>query len=86
MILFDIGTSAHIPLADMASLIPSPPVSGIGPHNTSSDDDSSLLPPFLRVGSRITYEHDMEYHMSFLTRNTDGTYWFSFKTHVKKKS
>jgi hypothetical protein len=86
LILFDNGSSAHIPLADMASLIPSPPVSGIGPDNSSSDDDSSLLPPFLRVGSRITYEHDGEYHKGFLVRNTDGTYRFSFKTHVKKKS
>jgi hypothetical protein len=86
LILFDNGTSAHIPLADMASLIPGPPVSGIGPNNTSSDDDSSLLPPFLQVGSRITYEHDGEYHKGFLARNTDGTYRFSFKTHVKKKS
>jgi hypothetical protein len=86
LILFDNGTSAHIPLADMASLIPSPPVSGIGPDNSSSDDDSSLLPPFLWVGSRITYEHDGEYHKGFLVRNTDGMYRFSFKTHVKKKS
>jgi hypothetical protein len=85
LILFDNGTSAHIPLADMASLIPSPPVSGIGPNNSSSDDDSFLLPPFLRVGSRITYEHDGEYHKGFLARNTDGTYRFSYKTHVKKK-
>ncbi len=69
----------------MASLIPSPPVSGIGPNISSSDDDSSLLPPFLRVGSRITYEHDREYHKGFLARNTDGTYRFSFKTHIKKK-
>jgi len=86
LILFDNETSAHVPLADMASLIPSPPISGIGPNNSSSDDDSSLLPPFLWVGSRITYEHDGEYHKGFLARNTDGTYQFSFKTHVRKKS
>ncbi len=86
LILFDNGTSGSIPLVDMASLVPSPPVSGVGFHKTSSGDDSSLLPPFLQVGNRITYEHDGEYHKGFLTRNTSGTYCFSFKTHVKKKS
>jgi hypothetical protein len=86
-ILFDNGTSASIPLADMASLILRPlVVSGVGPHGTSPDNDSSLLPPFLQVGSRITYKHDREYHKGFLTRNNCGTYRFSFKTHVKKKS
>jgi hypothetical protein len=84
--LFDNGTSASIPLADMVSLIPSPPISGVGLHKTSSDDDSSLLPPFLQVSNCITYEHDGEYHKGFLTHNTGGTYRFSFKTHVKKKS
>jgi hypothetical protein len=43
-------------------------------------------PPFLQIGSRITYEHDGEYHKGFLARNSDGTYRFSFKTHFKKKS
>jgi hypothetical protein len=58
LILFDNGTSASIPLADMASLIPSPPISGVGLHKTSSDDNSSLLPPFLQVRNCITYKHD----------------------------
>ncbi len=74
LILFDNGTSASIPLADMAFLILSPPVSGVGLHKTSSNNDSSLLPPFLQVGNRITYKHDGEYHKGFLTRNTGGTY------------
>jgi hypothetical protein len=50
LILFDNGTSASIPLADMASLIPSPPVFGVGLHKTLSNNGSSLLPPFLQVG------------------------------------
>ncbi len=86
LILFDNGTSASIPLADMASLILRPPVSGDGPSTPSSDNDSSLLPLFLQIGSRITYEHDGEYHKGFLVHNTGGTYRFSFKTHFKKKS
>ena len=85
-VLFDNGTSVSIPLGDMASLIPSPPVLGDAPSTSSSDNDSSLLPPFLQVGSHITFEHDGEYHKGFLTRNTSGTYYFSFKTHFKKKS
>jgi hypothetical protein len=70
----------------MASLIPSPPVSRVGLHKTSSHNNSSLLPPFLQVGNCITYEHDGEYHKGFLTCNTSDTYCFSFKTHIKKKS
>jgi hypothetical protein len=85
-ILFDNGTSASIPLTDMASLILSPPVSGDSVSPSSTDDNSSLLPPFLQIGSRITFEHDGEYHKGFLTHNSSGTYRFSFKTHVKKKS
>jgi hypothetical protein len=84
-VLFDNGTSASIPLGDMASLIPRPPVSGDAPSTSSSDTDSSLLPPFLQVGSRITFEHNGEYHKGFLTRNTSGTYRFSFK-HILRRS
>jgi hypothetical protein len=70
-ILFDNRTSASIPLADKAFLITSPPVvSGVGPHGTSPDNDSYLLPLFLQVGSCITYEHDGEYHKGFLTKKT----------------
>ena len=68
-VLFDNGTSASIPLADMASLIPSPPVSGDVISTSSTDDNSSLLPPFLQIGSCITFEHDGEYHKGFLVRN-----------------
>jgi hypothetical protein len=85
-VLFDNGTSASIPLGDMASLIPSPPVSGNVISTSSTDDNSSLLPPFFQIGSRITFEHDGEYHKGFIVPNTSGTYHFSFKTHFKKKS
>jgi hypothetical protein len=86
LILFDNGTSASIPLADMASLIPSPPVLGDALSTLSTDNNSSLLPPLLQIGSPITYEHVGEYHKGFLMRNTSGTYCFTFKTHFKKKS
>ena len=45
-----------------------------------------LRRPFLQIGSRITLEHDGEYHKGFLACSTSGTYRFSFKTHFKKKS
>jgi hypothetical protein len=86
LILFDNGTSASFSLADMASLIPHPPISGDGISIPSSDNDSLVLPPFLQIGSRITYEHKGTYHKGFLACNKCGTYFFSFKTHINKKS
>ncbi len=41
-ILFDNGTSASIPLSEMASLIPASPV-----DVAACDSQDSLLPPFL---------------------------------------
>jgi hypothetical protein len=86
LIFFDNGTSASFPLADMDSLIPRPSISEDGLSIPSSDNDSSLLPPFLQIGSRITYEHKGTYHKGFLACNKCGTYCFSFKTHINKKS
>ena len=81
-ILFDNGTSASIPLQDMASIIPKPPV-----DIDSSDSQDSLLPPFLWLNSKITYEHDGIYHKGFLGKR-DGVYRFIFKclmpTNTKK--
>ena len=85
-ILFDNGTSASIPLSEMASSIPVAPCPSLVPMDSSQDGLSTLLPPFLSVNSRITYEHDGAYHKGFLTRKSCGMYRFSFKTHVKKKS
>ena len=78
-ILFDNGTSASIPLSDMAGIIPPPPVVPSTP-----DGADHLLPPFLRLNSRITYEHDGQYHKGFLGQH-DGVYRFSFKSHVNKR-
>jgi hypothetical protein len=58
----------------MASLIPPPPV------NPSSVGDSHLL----CINSKITYKHKGQYHKGYLTKR-DSSYWFSFKSHVKKK-
>ena len=78
-ILFDNGTSASIPLQDMASIIPKPLV-----DIDSSDSQDSLLPPFLWLNSKITYEHDWQYHKGFLGKG-DGIYRFIFKSHANKR-
>ena len=78
-ILFDNGTTTSIPLDDMASVIPKPPV-----DVDCSDSQDSLLPPFLRLNSKITYEHDGQYHKGYLSK-TDGVYRFSFKSHANKR-
>ena len=85
-ILFDNGTSALVPLSEMASSIPTAPVPVSDASDISPVGSSALLPPFLSVNSRITYEHEGAYHKGYLTRTSLGTYRFSFKTHVKKKS
>ncbi len=77
-ILFDNGTSASIPLREMASIIPKLPV-----DIDSSDSQDSLLPPFLRLDSKITYEHDGQYHKGFLDKR-QGIYRFIFKSHANK--
>jgi hypothetical protein len=58
-ILFDNGTTSSVPLQEMASLIPPTPVGPLLGDPSSSQD--SLLPPFLRINSRITYERDGQY-------------------------
>ncbi len=52
-ILFDNGTSASVPLSDMSSILPLTPV-----DVATCDSQDSLLPPFLRLNSKITYEHE----------------------------
>ncbi len=79
IILFDNGTSASIPLRDMASIILKPPV-----DIDSSDSQDSLLPPFLWLNSKITYKHDGQYHKRFLGQR-DGVYRFIFKSHANKR-
>jgi hypothetical protein len=85
-ILFDNGTAASIPLLEMASCIPAAPLPALAPTDSSPNGSSTLLPPFLLVNSRITFEHDGAYHKGFLTRKSCGMYRFSYKTHVKEKA
>ncbi len=82
-ILFNNGTTASIPLQDMASLIPPPPVDPLPNGDLSSSQDSPLL-PFLQLNSKITYEHDGQYHKGYLMKH-NGCYQFSFKSHVNKQ-
>jgi hypothetical protein len=77
-ILFDNGTTASIPLSDMASIIPLPPV-----NVANSDSHDSFLPPFLHLNSKITFEHEGQYHKGFLGQR-DGVYHFLYKYHLNK--
>jgi hypothetical protein len=81
-VLFNNGTTASIPLRDMASLIPPPPVNPSSSGDILSSQDS-LLPPFLRLNLKITYEHDGQYYKGFLTKR-DGSYSFPFKSHARR--
>jgi len=78
-ILFNNSTSTSIPLLEMADIIPKPQV-----DITTSDFQDSLLPPFLRQNSIITYKHNGQYHKGYLGLQ-DGMYWFVFKSHVNKR-
>jgi hypothetical protein len=78
-ILFDNGTTASVPLNEMASLIPPPPV-----EVCNSDLQGSLLPPLLRLNSTTTYEHEGQYHKGYLGK-CDGCFRFMFKSHVNKQ-
>jgi hypothetical protein len=64
-------------------LIPPPPVRPL-PDGDSSLSQDSLLLPFLCLNSKITYEHDGQYHKGYLTKH-DVCYCFSFKSHVNKR-
>ncbi len=74
-------TSQHtvsIPLSQMASLIPPPLITP-----TTTDGGNSLLPPFLRLNSWITFKHEGQYHKGYLDQ-LNGIYQFSYKSHVNK--
>ncbi len=77
-ILFDDGTTASIPLSQMAGLIPPPPITP-----SAADGDDSLLPLFLCLNSWITFEHEGQYHKGYLSQ-FNSVYWFSYKSHVNK--
>jgi hypothetical protein len=76
-IIFDDGTACSILSQEMPSLI-SKPV-------TSVSDTSHLLPPFLNIGSKITFEHKGQFHKGFLSKTPEGIYYFSYKSHINKK-
>ncbi len=78
-ILFDNSTTSSVPLSEMASLFPSPPV-----HDDINVGSQVPLPPFLQLKSEITYKHNGQFHKGFLgIRN--GVYHFIFKSHVNKR-
>ena len=77
LVQFDDGTTKSFPASKMASLIP--------PPRPSSSDSSHLLPPFLRLNSKITFEHEGQYHKGFLSKTPDGPYCFIYKSHINKK-
>ena len=63
----------------MAGLIPPPPVC-----DTVIDGLHTQLPPFLQLNSKITYEHDEQYHKGYLGL-WNGVYQFNCKSHVNKR-
>ena len=69
-ILFDNGTTSALPLLDMASIIPTPPV-----QEEDSTNTNCLLPPFLQLNSKITYDHAGQFHKGFLGIH-NGVYRF----------
>ncbi len=77
LIQFDDGTTSSIPASKMDSLIPKP--------NFDMLDSLHLLPPFLRLNLKITFEHEGQYHKGFLTQASNGVYYFSYKSHINKK-
>ncbi len=78
-ILFDDGSTASIPLEQMAGIILLPPI-----NVDDSDSTASLLPPFLRLNSKINFEHEGQYHKGFFGQR-NGIYRFLFKSHVNKR-
>jgi hypothetical protein len=56
------------------------------PQTTDSDSASShFLPLFLRINSKILFDHEGRYHKGYLIKSLDGVYNFSYKSHVNKK-
>ena len=68
-----------VPLLDMASIIPALPVQEEDPTCTNS-----LLPPFLQLKSKSTYDHAGQFHKGFLGIH-NGVYWFIYKSHDNKR-
>jgi hypothetical protein len=77
LIQFDNGMTYLIMTTLMPSLIPKPDI--------YMTDTSHLLPPFIRLNSKITYKHDKQYRKGYLTQLPNGGYCFSYKSHTNKK-
>ncbi len=77
LIQFDNGTTSSIPASKMQSLMPKPDVDML--------DSSHLLPPFLCLNLKITFEHEEQYHKGFPTQLSNGVYCFSYKSYINKK-
>jgi hypothetical protein len=69
-ILFDNGMMVSIPLSNMAGIIPLPPI-----NVADSDSRNSLLPPFLCLNSKITFEHEGQY--AFWDKGIVSTFLFT---------
>jgi hypothetical protein len=69
--------TASVTASKMHSLISKPDV--------NLSNSSHLLPPFLHLNSKITYNHKGLYHKGYLTQSDNGTYYFSYKSHMNKK-
>jgi hypothetical protein len=66
ILLCNDSTSLSIPEASMPALVPELVVDIL--------DTAHLLPPFLQVGSKITFEKDGQYHKGYLSHLPNGTY------------
>jgi hypothetical protein len=77
LIQFNNSTTSSIPASKMQSLIPKPDFDML--------DSSHLLPPFLHLNLKITFEHEGQYHKGFLIQSSNGVYCFSYKSHTNKK-
>ena len=77
LIQFDNNSTKSVPPHDMPNLIPKAPV----PLELEA---SPLLPPFLQIKSKITYEHEGQYFKGYLAKR-DNIYRFVFKRHPNSK-
>jgi hypothetical protein len=50
----------------------------------NGDNQDTLLPAFLQVGNKITYDHDGQFYKGYLGRK-DGVYRFFYKRHPNVK-
>ena len=63
-----------VPLADMPDMALRLPTSLVGP------DFNHLLPPFLQVNKKVTFEHEGQYVKDYLSKH-DRVYRFAYKRH-----